>query len=228
MKRFVFVFLALGMGSLAARPSKSSASPSATPVDAAAAFAMRPPEEISPFFMNPQISRLTMAPEFSDRKAAETVAAYPRTKSSTPTARGMFTGFFTGMFSSVKLGSLRTPPASAKLSIDPTAFPLNDRREINVTYSIFNNSKELSRIEYPTSQRIEILTYDGQGKVIDRWSDDHAVHDEEGIVVINPHERIEYQEKIPTREMKAGQSYKIEAKVASEPNFISQQFVSPK
>jgi len=228
MKRFVFVFLALGMGSLAANPSKPSASPTPTTTDAAAAFAKRAPDENSPFFMNGQIARQTTGEAFRDRKADETLADYPKAKGSSDTALGMFTGFFTGMFSSVHLGSLRTPPQTAKLKVEPTGFSLQDRREINVTYSIFNNTKNLARIEYPTGQHIEILTYDGKGKVIDRWSDDRSFDKQEGIVIINPHERIEYQEKIPTREMKAGETYKVEAKVVSEPNFISQQTVTPR
>ena len=228
MKRFVFVFLALGMGSLFARSHNSDSSLAPAPTDLSAAFAERPPDEESPFFLDPQLSRKTTRAGFGDGKTDETVAQYPKVKGSSDTALNMFTGYFTGMFSSVNFKSLQTAPETAKLKVEPDAFHLQDRRELNVTYSIFNNTKNLSRIEYPTSQRIEILTYDSQGKVIDRWSDDHSFTKQEGIVILNPHERIEYQEKIPTREMKVGETYKIEATVASEPNFLSKQTVSAK
>ena len=228
MKCFVFVFLALGVGSLAARSPKPSAAPTPTTAEAAAAFALRPPDENSPFFADPQMSKKTTGEQFGDRKTDQTIATYPNVKGSSDTALSMFTGFFTGMFSSVNLRSITKAPDNSKLQVEPAAFSLKDRRELNVTYSIFNNTKNLSRIEYPTTQHIEILTYDAQGKVIDRWSDDHAFDKREEIVIINPHERLEYQEKIPTREMKPGETYKIEAKVASEPNFISNQTITPK
>ena len=228
MNRFVFVFLALGLGSLAASSPTPAAAPTPTNADAIAAFAVQPPDENSPFFMNPAMAKQTAKADFSDRKTDNAVAVYPKAKGSPDTVLGMFTGFFTGMFASVNFRSLGAPPENSKLKVEPAEFFLKDRREINVTYSIFNNTKNLARIEYPTSQHIEILTYDAQRKVIDRWSDDHAFDKQEGIVIINPHERIEYQEKIPTREMKPGEPYKIEAKVASEPNFISSQTITPK
>lgn len=223
MNRIVFAALAIGMGLLAAR----AAGP-VPPVDATTAFAMRPPDENSPFFFDALLARQSIEPEFRGRLAEETVAQYPRTKDSSKGALAIATGFFTGMFSSVNLGPLRTPPTTTTLKVDPSSFALQDRREVNVTYSIRNNTKRLTRIEYPTSQRIEILTIDAQGKPIDRWSDDRAFEKQEGIVVINPHERIEYQEKIPTREMKAGEAYKVEASVASEPNFASGETITPK
>jgi len=96
-----------------------------------------------------------------------------------------------------------------------------------VTYTIRNNTKNISRLEYPTTQRIDILTYDSKGVVIDRWSDDRAFVPEEGIVVINPKERIEYQEKVPTREMKSGESYRIETFTTSAEKFKSEQVITP-
>ena len=216
------------MGSLAARPHKSSDSPTPTTAESAAAFAERPPDENSPFFLNPRMAKITTTGAFIDHKTDSAIAVYPKAKDSPDSAMSMFTGFFTGMFSSIHIRSLTAPPENAKLIVEPASFSRNDRRELNVTYSIFNNTKNLARIEYPSAQHIEILTYDAQGKVVDRWSDDRSFAKQEEIVIINPHERIEYQEKIPTREMKAGEPYKIEATVASEPNYISRQTVTPK
>ena len=135
--------------------------------------------------------------------------------------------FFGGMFSSVHFGPKTTATTTVKLQVDPDKFSLQDRREVNVTYSIRNNTKNMTRLEYPTSQRIEILTYDSKGAVIDRWSDDHAFQPEEGIVVINPKERIEYQEKIPTREMKAGETYRVETHTTSTEKFQSDKTIAP-
>jgi hypothetical protein len=39
-------------------------------------------------------------------------------------------------------------------------------------------------------------------------------------VIINPDERIEYREKISTREMKAGSAYEVEAFLKTQPDLI--------
>jgi len=222
MKRIVFFLLALGLAPFVAGAAAPEQPAAANP------FALPPPDDASPFFLQGQFKERVTDQGIRQRLAGSGMADYPKTKPSTSTsALASFTGFFTGLFSSVHLNPLSTPPTTSKLKVEPSGFSLQDRREINVTYSILNNTKKLTRIEYPTSQRIEILTYDSQGKVIDRWSDDRAFDKQEGIVVINPHERIEYQEKIPTREMKPGETYKVEAAVTSEPNFVSGQTVTP-
>jgi hypothetical protein len=91
-----------------------------------------------------------------------------------------------------------------------------------------NNSKELTRLEFPTTQHIEILARNASGSVVERWSDDRGFQSEEGIVVINPRERIEYQEKISTRELRAGQTYTVEATLKSQPDYPASQSVNPR
>ena len=123
-------------------------------------------------------------------------------------------------------GSEAKPVAS--LDVQPTAPELKDNRELSVTYSVRNNSKNMVRLDFPTTQRIEILTRKSTGAVIDRWSDDRAYQSQEGLVVINPKERIEYQEKISTRDMKSGESYTVEASMKSTPNYQVEQKVLPR
>lgn len=223
MKRLGLIFLAAGIFSLAAQE------PAAPParLDAASAFALRPPDESSPFFFDQQVAKLSTDPDFAKSASAQNVGVYPKGGRSPGSAVSQIRSFFTEMFSSIRIGPLHAPPTVAKLDVEPASFSLQDRREISVTYSIRNNTKKITRIEYPTSQRIEILTRTPQGTVIDRWSDDRTFENLEGIVVINPDERIEYQEKIPTREMKAGETYNVEAFATSEPNFSAQKPLTP-
>jgi len=201
--------------------------PAATPVPAStiSAFAIRPPDEASPFFFDPALAR--QAESEGSGPSTTTVAEYPKNRGAENSAWAQFGGFFTGMFASVNIGPIRSAPVTSKMSVDPTVFPLQDRRELNVTYTIQNNTKKIMRLEYPTSQRIEILTYDSQGAVIDKWSDDRSFTPEEGIVVINPKERIEYQERIPTREMKPEQTYRVDTFSTTEPNFLTQETITP-
>lgn len=223
MKRAALIFFAAGIFSLAAQEQ----APSPARLDAASAFALRPPDEGSPFFLDQQVAKLSTDPDFARAADARGVAIYPKGGSSPGSAVSQIRNFFTGMFSSVHIGPLRSPPTVATLDVEPASFSLQDRRELSLTYSVRNNTKKITRIEYPTSQRIEILTRSPQGTVIDRWSDDRTFENLEGIVVINPGERIEYQEKIPTREMKAGEVYTVEASVTSEPDFSTQKSLTP-
>lgn len=215
--------LACGLVPLAAQEPKSKS----TPVDAATAFAISPPDENSPFFLDPSNSGRTRNLDYAGPREDTSLAEYPKNRNSPDSALAQIKEFFGGMFSSVNFGPLRKPPTAQKLEVSPDRFSLQDRRELNVTYTIHNNTKNITRLEYPTTQRIDILTYDSKGTVIDRWSDDRAFQPEEGIVIINPKERIEYQEKIPTREMKAGESYKVDTFTTSTEKFQAQKFVTP-
>jgi len=223
MKRAVLILLATGLAPLLAQNAK----PKSTPVDAATAFAIAEPDENSPFFVDAGAAARARNADYAGRDTSDSIAGYPQNRNSPGSAFAQVQGFFGGMFSSVNFGPMRTPPTTEKLVVDPAKFSLQDRREVNVTYTIRNNTKNISRLEYPTSQRIEILTYDPKGTVIDRWSDDRAFQPEEGIVVINPKERIEYQEKIPTREMQSGQSYRVETFTTGSEKFKSEQTVTP-
>jgi len=223
MKRVLLIFLATGLVPVQAQNAK----PKATLVDRATAFAIAAPDENSPFFMNPETAGTIRAVDYAGRDMNDSIADYPQSRNSPDSAMAQIKAFFGGMFSSVNFGPIRTPPTTEKLEIEPAKFSLQDRREVNATYTIRNNSKQISRLEYPTTQRIDILTYDPKGTVIDRWSDDHAFQPEEGIVIVNPKERIEYQEKIPTREMKSGETYRVEAFTTGAEKFRSEKLITP-
>lgn len=219
MKRAALILLACGTATLPAQETKKT--------DAATAFAIAAPDENSPFFLDPQASRAVRNTDFAGRDLSDTVAEYPKSRNSPDSAAAQVKKFFSEMFSSVEIGPLRMPPTTEKLDIEPETFSLQDRRELSVTYSIRNNTKKMTRLEYPTSQRIDVVTTGPDGTVLERWSDDRAFQPEEGIVVINPKERIEYQEKIPTRDMKPGTAYRVEAFTTSQEKFPTEKTVNP-
>lgn len=220
MKRLAALLLVAGMLPAVAQNAAPKPDPSSP-------FAIRPPDETSPFFLDPSGSRRAIGAGDSDLRDENTIAEYPRVRNTDDSAGGQIKRFFNGIFASVHLGPLRSAPVTSQLGVDPSSFPLQDRRELTATYTIRNNTREMMRLEYPTSQRIDIVTRDGNGVVIDKWSDDRSFDAVEGLVVINPNERIEYQEKIPTREMKAGQSYQVDAFATTEPKFESTATVNP-
>jgi hypothetical protein len=193
---------------------------------AASAFAVTQPDEGSPFFAEREAARI-LASQPPAQARRDALAVYPRVKNSDDSATAMFEKFFTEMFSSINLRKLQGRKTTENLTIDPPSFSLTDRREVEGTYSLRNNTGKLIRLDYETSQRIDIVTKDANGNVIDRWSDDRAFKPQEGVVILNPKERIEYREKIPTRDMKAGQPYTIQADVVGYPEYTASQPVTP-
>ncbi len=182
------------------------------------------PEEESPFF----IVRDPDAQEGPRRNQREkgAQASFPQNKGAERSAGETFTGFFTEMFDSVTLPGEKNN-AGSKLAVDPKEFSLDDRREVAVDFTVYNKTNKLLRLDFPSAQRIEIVVRNPTGEVIERWSDDRAFAEVAGVVMINPNERIEYQEKIATREMVAGETYVIEASLVDNPDFTRTTTVTP-
>ncbi len=180
------------------------------------------PEKESPFFV------LNDSEENPGRKAKQLLDSpqnqYPMNKTGEQSASKMFVHFFTDMFGSVRLVKMHSASA---LKVDPATFSLDDRREITVTFTVENRTNKLVKLDFPTSQRIEILVRDSSGKVIEKWSDDRAFQDVSGVVMINPGEHIQYEEKIATRDMQPGQTYIVEASMANNPEFTKTATVKP-
>ena len=67
------------------------------------------------------------------------------------------------------------------------------------------------QLDFPTTQRIEVLVKNKAGKTIVRWSEDQAFANEPTLVAINPGERLEYTATVSTRDLVAGETYTVEA-----------------
>jgi hypothetical protein len=115
-----------------------------------------------------------------------------------------------------------------KLDIAPPDIKLSENREIQATISLFNRSKKTYfHLDFPTSQRFEILVLDSSGKVVNTWSEDQSFTADPAAVTVNPGERLEYTASVATREMSAGQSYTIEVSFPNYPDLKIQQQVTP-
>jgi hypothetical protein len=97
------------------------------------------------------------------------------------------------------------------LQADPAPVKVPEIKQLKVTVTLANRSKKIAQLEFPTSQRIEVLVKSKEGKTIEQWSEDQAFNSEPTIVAINPDERLEYAVNVSTRDMVPGQTYTIEA-----------------
>jgi len=142
-----------------------------------------------------------------------------------PTVMEQVSVFFKDLFGSLKVR--KDPPFQSILKVEPKNFQLEERRELSTTFSVANHTKRPVVLEFPTEQRIDLEVRDGSGSVIEKWSEDRSFSPEEGFVVVNPKERIEYSEKIATREMQPGKTYHIDAKVEGYPEHQASTTVVP-
>ena len=110
-----------------------------------------------------------------------------------------------------KHGVVHTRYLSLKMEVTPLSFKLGETRKLNVSLQLLNKSKKFIDLEFPTTQRIEVLVRDAQGKVVQTWSEDQSFTSDTSHVTINPSERVEYMASVATREMVAGQTYTVEA-----------------
>lgn len=97
------------------------------------------------------------------------------------------------------------------LSVEPPAPKLAEVRQMTVTMRLVNRGKKLIRLDFPTTQRIDVVVKNTAGKAIEHWSDDRRFENQPGLVTINPGERLEYQALVATREMTAGETFTVEA-----------------
>src|SRR5215472_9030474 len=90
---------------------------------------------------------------------------------------------------------------SLDLQITPQTVKLSEVRQLNVKVTLANLSKRPVTLDFPTTQRIEIYLTNSAGEVLTRWSENHAIAEKPATILINPSERIEYNETISTREL---------------------------
>jgi hypothetical protein len=87
------------------------------------------------------------------------------------------------------------------LQITPQTVKLSEVRQLSVKVTLANLSKRPVTLDFPTTQRIEIYLTNSAGEVLTKWSENHAIADKPATILINPSERIEYNETISTREL---------------------------
>jgi Intracellular proteinase inhibitor len=96
-----------------------------------------------------------------------------------------------------------------KMTVDPAEVSLGATKQLQVTLTVTNEGKKLVQLDFPTSQRIEVIVKNAAGKMIEQWSEDQAFTNDPTVVTINPGEKLVYSANVSTRDMSAGQSYTI-------------------
>lgn len=122
----------------------------------------------------------------------------------------------------------KLPALSPELRIDPVEFPLAERREVRVVFSVKNTTKKSERLEFSTAQRFDLSVIAPDGKRIYQWAEDRTFEPLASAVIVNPRERIEYEAAVPTRDMVAGGIYRVEAGLTGFPDSTASAQIRPK
>lgn len=86
-------------------------------------------------------------------------------------------------------------------------------KTMTVTVAIVNQSGGQVTLANETGQRIEILLREPGGRVVTRWSESRSFDSKLTSSMINPGEKIEFVERVSTRDLRSGGSYELYAYV---------------
>src|SRR5258707_1301837 len=108
----------------------------------------------------------------------------------------------------------------------PWACP-SEVRQVRIRLTLTNQSKRPVTLEFPTNQRIEIYLRYSAGEILTKWSDNHAIAEKPGTVLINPQEHVEYNETIATRDLTPNKVFIAEVFFPKYPELrIQQKFLA--
>jgi intracellular proteinase inhibitor BsuPI len=116
---------------------------------------------------------------------------------------------------------------SLELQLSPQTVKLSEVRQLGIKVTLANLSKRPVALDFPSNQRIEIYLMDSAGNILTKWSDNHAIVEKPVTILINPQERVEYNETIATRELTPNKVFIAEVFFPQYPELrIRQKFLA--
>jgi hypothetical protein len=96
------------------------------------------------------------------------------------------------------------------LQVSPQPVRLSEVRQMEVKVTVTNKGNRMIPLDFPTDQRIEVQLLNSADAVLTKWSENHAIKEKPGTVLINPGEHVEYKENIATRDLTPGKVFTAE------------------
>jgi hypothetical protein len=105
------------------------------------------------------------------------------------------------------------PVRGARLQIEGLnpAPSLADTRRLEIQVRLTNRSRHGIRLEFPTTQHVEVVLRDAAREILWRWSEDRVFDREPTMLTLNPGESALFPASVPTRGMRPGQTCSLEA-----------------
>jgi len=113
------------------------------------------------------------------------------------------------------------------LQVSPQPVRLSEVRQMEVKVTVTNLGNYMINLEFPTDQRIEVQLVNSADAVLTKWSENHAIQETPGSILINPGEHIEYKAMIATRDLTPGKVFTAEVFFPKYPELrIRQKFMT--
>jgi intracellular proteinase inhibitor BsuPI len=113
------------------------------------------------------------------------------------------------------------------LQVSPQPVRLSEIRQMEIKVTVTNLGNRMIPLDFPTDQRIEVQLFNSADAVLTKWSENHAIKDKPGTVLINPGEHVEYKENIATRDLTPGRVFTAEVFFPKYPDLkIRQKFLT--
>jgi hypothetical protein len=113
------------------------------------------------------------------------------------------------------------------LQVSPQPVRLSEVRQIQIKVTVTNLGNHMIPLEFPTDQRIEIQLLNAADVVLTKWSENHAIKDKPGTILINPGEHVEYKENIATRDLTSGRVFTADVFFPKYPELrVRQKFLT--
>src|SRR5437588_3709677 len=113
------------------------------------------------------------------------------------------------------------------LQVSPQPVRLSEVRQMEVKVTVTNMGNRMIPLDFPTDQRIEIQLLNAADAVLTQWSDNHAIKDKPGTILINPGEHVEYKENIATRDLTPGRVFTADVFLPKYPELhVRQKFLT--
>jgi intracellular proteinase inhibitor BsuPI len=113
------------------------------------------------------------------------------------------------------------------LQVSPQPVRLSEVRQIQIKVTVTNLGNHMIPLDFPTDQRIEIQLLNSGDAVLTKWSENHAIKDKPGTILINPGEHVEYKENIATRDLTPGRVFTADVFFPKYPELhVRQKFLT--
>jgi hypothetical protein len=113
------------------------------------------------------------------------------------------------------------------LQVSPQPVRLSEVRQIQIKVTVTNMGNYMIPLDFPTDQRIEVQLLNSADVVLTKWSENHAIKDKPGTILINPGEHVEYKENIATRDLTPGRVFTADVFFPKYPDLhVRQKFLT--
>jgi hypothetical protein len=113
------------------------------------------------------------------------------------------------------------------LQIAPQPVKLSEVRHLDVHVTLSNKSKKPITLDFPTTERFEILLRNSGENVLTKFSDNRSYDETPATVLVNSDEHVSYDGTISTRDLTPGKVFICEVFFPQYPELrIRQKFMT--